>query len=110
MLIIKPSGSGKTNTLLNLIQKQDNDNLFDKISLYTKKLSEPKYRFLINKREDARIKHLNDSSAFTEYSNTMNDVHNNIDDHNTKRKRKVVIGFDVMIADIMTNKNFQAII
>ena len=40
----------------------------------------------------------------------MNDVYNNIDDHNTKRKRKVVIGFDVMIADIMTNKNFQAII
>ena len=110
MLIIKPSGSGKTNTLLNLIQKQDNDNLFEKISLYTKKLSEPKYRFLINKREDARIKHLNDSSAFTEYSNTMNDVYNNIDDHNTKRKRKVVIGFDVMIADIMANKNFQAII
>ena len=31
MLIIGPSGSGKINALLNLIQKQDNDSLVDKI-------------------------------------------------------------------------------
>ena len=31
MLIIGPSGSGKFNALLNLIQKQYNDNLIDKI-------------------------------------------------------------------------------
>ena len=48
--------------------------------------------------------------AFVEYSNTMNDVYNNIDDYNSKRKRKVLIVFDDMIADIMTNKKFQAII
>ena len=47
MLIIGPSGSGKTNALLNLIQKQDTANLIDKIYLYSKDLSEPKYRFLI---------------------------------------------------------------
>ena len=46
MLIIRPSGSGITNTLLNLIQ-QDNENLIDKIYLYAKDLSEPKYQFLI---------------------------------------------------------------
>ena len=56
MLIIGPSGSRKTNALLNLIQKQDNDNLIDKIYLYAKELSEPKYQFLIKKREDAGIK------------------------------------------------------
>ena len=33
----------KTNALLNLIQKQDNDSLLDKIYLYAKDLSEPKY-------------------------------------------------------------------
>ena len=55
MLIIGPSGSGKTNALLNLIQ-QDNNNLIDKIYLYAKDLSEPKYQFLIKKREDAGIK------------------------------------------------------
>ena len=54
MLVIGPSGSGKTNALLNLIQKQDND-LIDKIYLCAKDLSEPKYQFLIKKREDAGI-------------------------------------------------------
>ena len=80
MLIIGPSGSGKTNALLNLIH-QDNDNLTDKIYLYAKDLSEPKYQFVIKKREDAGINNLNDSSEFIEYSNTMN-VYNNIDDYN----------------------------
>ena len=50
MLISGLSGSGKTNALLNLIQK-GNDNLIDKIYLYAKDLDEPKYQFLIKKRE-----------------------------------------------------------
>ena len=33
-------------------------------------------------------KNLNNPSAFIEYSNTMDDVHNNIDDYNSKRKKK----------------------
>ena len=86
MLIIVTSGSGKTNALLNLIQ-QDNNNLIEKIYLYAKDLSEPKYQFLIKKREDAGIKNLNDPSAFTEYSNSMDDVYNNIDDYNPKREK-----------------------
>ena len=109
MLIIGPSGSGKTNSLLNLIQK-DNNSLIDKIYLYAKDVEEPKYQFLIEKRENAGIKNLNDPNAFVEYSNTMDDVYNNIDDYNSKRKRKVLIVFDDMIADIMTNKKFQATI
>ena len=43
VLIIGPSGSGKINALLNLIQ-QDN-NFIDKIYLYAKDLDEPKYQF-----------------------------------------------------------------
>ena len=43
MLIIGPSGSGKTNKLLHLIQKLNNTNPIDKIYLYAKDLSEPKY-------------------------------------------------------------------
>ena len=109
MLIIGPSGSGKTNAVLNLIQ-QDNSNLIDKIYVYAKDLEEPKYQFLIKKRESTGIKNLNDPNAFIEYSNTMDGVYNNIDDYNSKRKRKVLIVFDDMIADIMTKKNFQAII
>ena len=40
----------------------------------------------------------------------MDDVFSNIDDYNPKRKRKILIVFDDMIADIMTNKRLQAII
>ena len=40
----------------------------------------------------------------------MNDVYENIDHCNLNRRRKVLIVFDDMIADIMTNKKFQSII
>ena len=107
MLIIGPSGSGKTNTLLNLI---NNLNPVDKIYLYAKDLSESKYELLINNRKNAEIKHFNDSTAFIEYSNDIDDVFTNIDDYNKQRKRKVLIIFNDMIADIMSSKKFKAII
>ena len=88
-------------------EKQDD---IDKIFLYAKDLSEPKYEFLIKKREDAGIKHLNVSNAFTECTNDMDDVYENIDDYNPNRKRKILIVYDDLIADIMTNKKFQTII
>ena len=79
--------------------------------MYAKDLSEPKYEFLIKRREDAGTKHLNDPNAFIECSNTMDYIYGNIDDYNPNRKRKMLIVFDDMIAaDIMTNKKFQAII
>ena len=88
MLIIGPSGSGKTNTLLHLIQNLNETTPVDKIYLYTKDLTEPKYEFLINNRKNAEIKHFNDSTAFTEYSNDMDDVFTNIDDYNKKENEK----------------------
>ena len=97
----------KTNTLLNLINEQ---RYIDNIYLYAKDLSESKYEYLIDNRENAGIKHLNDSKAFIDCSNTMDEVYENIDHYNPNRKRKVLIVFDDMIADIMTNKNFQSII
>ena len=107
ILIIGGSGSGKTNTLLNLINEQKD---IDKIYLYAKDLSEPKYEYLIKNCENAGIKHLNDSNAFIECSNTMDNVYENIDDYNPNRKIKILIAFDDMIADIMSYKKFQAII
>ena len=46
--------------------------------------------------------------AFIEHANAMDDVYNNIDDDNTKRKRNILMVFENIIADIMTNKNFLA--
>ena len=93
--------------MLNLVKEQDD---IDKIYLYAKDLSKPKYEYLIKKREDVGIKHVNNPNAFIECSNTMDDVYENIHDYNSSRKRKILIVFDDMIADIMTNKKFQAII
>ena len=61
ILISGVSGSGKTNALLHLINEQKD---IDKIYLYAKDLSEPKYEYLIRNRKNAGIKHLNDSKAF----------------------------------------------
>ena len=68
--------------------------------LYVKDLSEPKNEHLIKKREN----------AFIECFNTMDDVYENINDYNQRIKGKKIIVFYDMIADIMTNKKFQAII
>ena len=106
-MIIGGSGSGKTNALLNLIKEQDD---LDKIYLYAKDSSEAKYEFLIKKHEDAGVKHLNDSNAFIECPNTMDDVYENINEFNPTRKRKILFVFDDMVADIMTNKKFQAVV
>ena len=77
ILIIGGSGSGKTNTLLNLINEQND---FDKIYLYARDLSKPKQEYLIKKREDAGIKHVNNPNVFIECSNTIDDVYENIND------------------------------
>ena len=107
MIIIGGFGSGKTNALLSLISQQGD---IDKIYLYARDLNEPKYECLIKKREDAGIKHFNDPNAFIECSNAMDDIHENIDDYNPNTKRKIIIVFDDMIADIMTNNGFQVLI
>ena len=78
--------------------------------MYAKDLSEPKYQFLIKKRENAGIRHWNDAKTFIECSNTMDDVYENIDDYNPIKKRKNLSVFDDMIEDIMNNKKIQAII
>ena len=105
MLIIGPSGRGKTNALLHLIYNLNKTTPIDKIYLYAKDLAEPKYEFLINNRKNAGIKHFNDSTEYTEYSDDMNDVYADISNYNKKRENKVLIVFDDMIADIEYNKN-----
>ena len=99
--------SGSSNSLLNLIKEQDD---IDKIYLYVKDLSELKYEFFIKKGENVGIDHFNDPNISIECSNTTDDFYENIDDYNPSRKRKILIVFNDMIADIMSNKRFQAIV
>ena len=77
--------------------------------MYARDLSEQKYEFLNKKRENIGIKHLNNPNAFIECSNSMDDVYEVINDYNPSRKRKKLIVFGDMIADVMTNKKFHAI-
>ena len=84
--------------------------MYCQIYLCAKDLSEPKYKFSIKRREDGGTKHFSDPNAFIECSNTKDDVYESIDDYNPNRQRKILIVFDDMIADIMSNKAFQAII
>ena len=78
--------------------------------MYARDLREPKYEYLIKKREDAGINHVNNPNAYIECSNTVDVVYKNINDYNPIRKRKKLIVFDYMIEAIMGNKKFQAII
>ena len=73
-------------------------------------MSESKYDYLIKNRKNAGIKHVNDSNAFIECSNTIDDIYENIDNCNPSRKRKILIIFYDMIEVLMTNKKFQSII
>ena len=80
IIIIGGSGSEKTNALLNLINQQND---VDNIYLYGKDLDKPKYECFIRNRENAGIRHLNDSNAFIECFNTMDGIYENINDYNS---------------------------
>ena len=68
-----------------------------------------KYQYLINKREKVGLNHFNDPEAFMEYSNDMQDVYKNIEGYNPIKKRKVLIIFDDMIADMINNNKLNPI-
>ena len=78
----------------NLINRQP---YIDKIYLCAKDLNEAKYQFLIKKHENAGTKHFNDSKAFIEYSNDMDNIYKNIEEYNSNKKYKIIV-FDDMIA------------
>ena len=93
--------------LLNLWRHQQSD--VDKIYLYVKNPFKSKYHLLINGREKVEIKEFKNPNAFIDYSQTVDDVYENLEDHNPTKKRKVLIVFDDMIADMETNKKFSNI-
>ena len=92
------------NTLLN------NQPDIDKLYLYAKDSYEAKYQHLIKKRESTGLKHFSDLKAFIEYSNDMQDVYKNIEEYNLGKKRKVLLVFDDMIADIINNEKLNPVV
>ena len=65
---------------------------------------------MINKREKVGLNHFNDLKAFMEYSNDMQDVYKNIEDYNPIKKRKILIVFDDMIADMINNNKLNPVV
>ena len=65
---------------------------------------------LINKRESAGLKHVNDSKAFIKYSNDMDDIYKNIEEYNPNKKLNKLTVFDDTIADMISNKKLNPIV
>ena len=108
IVIIGGSGSGKSNVLLNLIKHQQPD--IDKIYLYVKGALESKYQLFINGREKVGIKNLKNPKAFIDYSQTIDDVYENLGDYNPTKKRTVLIVFDDKIEDMESNKKLSPVV
>ena len=88
---------------MNLIKNQRQD--IHKIYLCVKHPFESKYQLLINGIEKAGIKKLKNQKAFIDYSQTIDDVYESLEDYNPTKKRRVLIVFDDMIADMEGKKN-----
>ena len=78
--------------------------------MYAKDLEKPKYQLLINTREQAGIKNINDPSAFINYSNSMDDIYENIENYNIKKKTKILLVFDEMVNYVLSNKKVQQVL
>ena len=62
----------------------------------------------MNKREKVNLNHYDDPKAFIEYSNDMQDGYKNIEEYNLRKKRKVLIVFNDMIADMINDKKTKS--
>ena len=71
ILVIRDSGSEKSNSLFNLTNHQTD---IDEIYLHAKDLYEAKYQFLIIKRKSTGLKHFSDHKVFIRYSNDMDHI------------------------------------
>ena len=61
-------------------------------------------------KQNTGLQFLNDSKAFIEYSNDMDDIYENIQEYNPNKKQKILIVFDDMIADMLRNKKLNPLV
>ena len=86
---------------LSLIQNQRPD--IDKIYLYVKDPFKSKYQLFIDGKEKVEIKNLENTKAFIDYLETIDDVYENVEDYNPAKKRRVLIVFEDLITDMEAN-------
>ena len=101
---IRGSGSGKTKALLKLINHEPD---IGKIYLYAKDPYEAKHKLLIKKRESAGLKYLNDSKAFIEYLDDMDDTSKNIEEYNPNKKPKILFLMIWLLICLVIKNLFQ---
>ena len=102
ILRIRGSASGKKN----LLSQQPN---IGKVYLYAKDPYEGKYQFLIHNKQSTWLKHFNDFKAFIEYCNNMDDIYKNIEEYSPNKKQKVLIVFNEMVSDMLSNRKLTQI-
>ena len=105
ILLIGGLESGKTIVLLNLIKHQRPD--IDKIYLNVKNPFGTKYQLLINGRKKVGVKTLKNPKVLIDYSQTIDDFYGNLEDYNPTKKRRALIVFGEMIADMESNKKLS---
>ena len=94
--------------LLNLIKYQRPD--IDKIHLYVEDPFQSKYQLLINARKKVGTEILKNPRAFIDYSQTIDDVYEHLEDYNSTKKKRALIVFDDMIADMESKKKKSLIV
>ena len=101
ILIIGGSGLGTTNMLLNLIKI--NDQILTKFIYTSKNHSNQNINWKEERgRKKVGIKKFKNRKI---YSQAIDDDYKNSEDYNPTKKRKVLIVFDDVIADMECNKN-----
>ena len=68
------------------------------------------YQLLINGCEKVGIENLKNPKAFIDYSQTIDDVYENLEDYNPTKKKRVFKVFDDMIADKESNKKLSPVV
>ena len=71
---------------------------------------EVKYQLLIKRKTSTGLKQLNDSKAFIEYSNDMDDIYKYIEEYNPNQKRKILNILCALISDMLSNKILNPIL
>ena len=69
-----------------------------------------KYQYLLNKSEEISLKYLKDPKGFIEYQNDIKDICSNIEEYNPGKERKVLVMFDHLIADMISNKKHCTVV